>query len=94
MDDIVLYSLVDDLFVLILELMMKLKDIEDYEVVFALYTISHCADVMFDEIAEDDLPESLIDGYRAVRSSLSELVDGLEQYRDDKKETFMSACED
>ena len=89
--------LVEDLFVSTLEWMMKQKDVKDlmdYEVVLALYTISHCADVMFDEIAEDDLPESLIDGYRAVRSSLSELVDGLEQYRDDKKETFMSACED
>lgn len=94
MDDIVLYSLVEDLFVLIMEWMMKLNDIEDFEVVLALFTISHCADGMFDEIAEDDLPESLIDGYRAVRSSISELMESLEQYRDAKKETFMSACED
>ena len=73
---------------------MELKDIEDFEVVFALYTISHCADVMFDEIAEDDLPESLIDGYRAVRSSISSLVKSIEQYRDEKKTAFLSACED
>ena len=58
------------------------NDIEDFEVVFALYTISHCADGMFDEIAEDDLPDSIRSGYRAVRSSISSLVDSLEQYRD------------
>ena len=74
---------------------MKRKDIGDFEAVFALFTISHCADMMFDEIAEDDLPESSIrDGYRAVRSSISELVDSIKQYRDDKMDTFMSACED
>ena len=73
---------------------MKLKDIEDFEVVLALYTISHCADGMFDEIAEDDLPDSLIDGYRAVRSSISSLVKSLEQYRDDNITTFIAACED
>ena len=73
---------------------MKLKDIEDFEVVFALYTISHCADGMFDEIAEDDLPESIIDGYRAVRSSICALTKSLEQYRDENIATFISACED
>ena len=73
---------------------MKLKDIEDFEVVFALYTISHCADMMIDEIAEDDLPESLRDGYRAVRLSISSLVESLEQYRDEKIGIFNSACED
>ena len=73
---------------------MKLKDIEDFEVVFALYTISHCADGMFDEIAEDDLPESIIDGYRSVRSSISALTKSLEQYRDENIATFISACED
>ena len=80
--------------VLILELMMRLKDIEDFEVVLALYTISHCADGMFDEIAEDDLPDSLIDGYRAVRSSISSLTKSIEQYRDANIATFISACED
>ena len=70
------------------------KDLMDFEVVFALYTISHCADVMFDEIAEDDLPESLIDGYRAVRSSISSLVKSIEQYRDSNIATFISSCED
>ena len=73
---------------------MKLKDIEDFEVVFALYTISHCADMMIDEIAEDDLPESLRDGYRAVRLSISSLMESLEQYRDEKIDIFNSACED
>ena len=73
---------------------MKLKDIEDFEVLLALYTISHCAEGMFDEIAEDDLPDSLIDGYRAVRSSISSLVKSIEQYRDDNIATFLSACED
>ena len=73
---------------------MKLKDIEDFEVVFALYTISHCSEGMFDEIAEDDLPDSIIDGYRAVRSSICALTKSLEQYRDDKMDTFLSACKD
>ena len=70
---------------------MKLKDIE---VLLALYTISHCADGMFDEIAEDDLPESLCSDYRAVRSSISALTKSLEQYRDDNIDAFLSACED
>ena len=73
---------------------MKLKDIEVFEVVLALYTISHCAEGMFDEIAEDDLPDSLCSGYRSVRSSISSLVKSLEQYRDDHIATFISACED
>lgn len=73
---------------------MKRKDIEVFETVFALFTISHCADMMFDEIAECDLPESLRDGYRAVRSSISELMESLEQYRDEKIDTLLSACED
>ena len=74
--------------------MMKLKDIEDFEVLFALYTISHCADGMFDEIDEDDLPDALCSYYRAVRSSISSLVKSLEQYRDDNIAIFLSACED
>ena len=73
---------------------MKRQDFCDFEAVFALYTISHCSDMMFDEIAEDDLPESLISGYRAVRSSISSLVDSIKRYRDEKIDTFMSACED
>lgn len=73
---------------------MKLKDIEEFEVVFALYTISHCADGMFDEIAEDDLPESLCSDYRAVRSSISSLIKHIEQYRDANIATFISSCED
>ena len=73
---------------------MRLKDIEDFEVVLALYTISHCADGMFEEISEDDLPDSLMEGYRSVRSSISSLVKSLEQYRDDNIGTFVAACED
>ena len=80
---------------LTLELIMKRQDIGDFEAVFALFTISHCADMMFDEIAEDDLPDSSIrDEYRAVRSSIDALTESIEQYRDDKKETFIAACED
>ena len=73
---------------------MKLKDIEDFEVLLALYTISHCAEGMFDEIAEDDLPDSLCSDYRAVRSSISALTKSIEQYRDDNIATFVAACED
>ena len=86
--------LVDDLCVHILELMMKLKDIEDFEVLLALYTISHCADGMFDEIDEDDLPDALCSDYRAVRSSISALTKSIEQYRDENIATFVAACED
>ena len=74
---------------------MKRQDIRDFETVFALFTIIHCADVMIDEIAECDLPESsLRDGYRAVRSSISSLIESLEQYRESKTDMFLSACED
>ena len=73
---------------------MKLKDLMDLEVVFALYTICHCMDGMIDEIAEDDLPDSLIDGYRAVRSSISSLIKSIEIYRDDNLATLIAACED
>ena len=73
---------------------MRLKDIEEFKVVLALYTITHCMDGMIDEIAEDDLPDSLMEGYRAVRSSISSLVKSIEQYRDENIATFLSACED
>lgn len=74
---------------------MKRKDICDFETVFALFTISHCADMMFDEIAECDLPEeSLREGYRAVRESIHSLMEILEQYRDDKSDIFMSDCDE
>lgn len=78
-----------------LEFIMKRQDIRDFETVFALFTICHCADITLDEIAECDLPESsLRDGYRAVRSSISSLMESLEQYRESKIDTFLSACED
>ena len=86
--------LVDDLCVPILELIMKLKEIEDFEVLLALYTITHCIDGMIDEIAEDDLPESLRSDYRAVRSSISSLTKSIEQYRDENVATFVASCED
>ena len=73
---------------------MKLKDIEDFEVLLALYTITHSADLMFEEIAEDDLPDALCSDYRAVRSSISSLIKHIEQYRDDNIATFVAACED
>ena len=73
---------------------MKRKDIKVFEAVLALYTICRCADGMIDEIAECDLPESFRDGYRAVRSILSEFGDSLEQYCKDTEDTFISACED
>ena len=73
---------------------MKRKDLEAFRAVFALYTISYCADVSIGEIEESDLPEMFREGYRAVRSSLSELVDGLEQYCKDKTDTLIAACED
>ena len=71
---------------------MKKQDLMDYEVLLALYTISHCAEGMFDEIAEDDLPDALCSDYRSVRSSISSLVQSLEQYRDENIATFISAC--
>ena len=70
---------------------MKLKDIE---VLLALYTISHCAEGMFNEIDEDDLPDALCSDYRAVRSSISALTKSIEQYRDENIATFVAACED
>ena len=74
---------------------MKRKDLMEYEVVLALFTICHCIDGAIDEVAEDDLPSpSLRDGYRAVRSSIYALTKSIEQYRDDKIDTFMSDCDD
>ena len=73
---------------------MKLKDLMDFEVLFALYTITHCMDGMIDEIDEDDLPDALCSDYRAVRSSISSLVKSIEQYRDDNIDVLLSACED
>ena len=80
---------------LILELMiMKKQDFQDYEVVLALYTICHSMDCIIDEIAECDLPEMLCSDYRAVKSSICALTESIEHWRDDKKETFIAACED
>ena len=73
---------------------MKRQDFQDYEVVLALYTICHSMDSIIDEIAECDLPEMLRDDYRSVKSSICALTESIEQYRDAKKDTFLSACED
>ena len=73
---------------------MKKQDFQDYEVVLALYTVCHCMDSIIDEIADCDLPEMLKDDYRAVKASICALTESIEQYRDSKKETFISACED
>ena len=86
--------LVDDSFVHIMELMMKRKDLMDFEVLLALYTISHCAEGMLDEISVDDLPDALCSDYRSVRSSICALTKSIEQYRDDHIATLLSACED
>ena len=86
--------LVDDSFVPILEFMMQLKDIEYFEVVLALYTITHCVEGMFEEIAEEDLPDALRSDYRSVRSSICALTESIKQYRDDKMDAFLSACEE
>ena len=73
---------------------MKIQDLMDIEVVFALYTITHCSDGMFDEIAEEDLPDSLRSDYRAVRSSICALTKSIEQYRDENIASFLSDIED
>ena len=73
---------------------MKKRDLEDYEVVLALFTVCHFIDGVIDEIAECDLPEMLRDDYRAVISSISSLTKSIEQYRDAKIDTLLSACED
>lgn len=74
---------------------MMRKDIMDYEVVLALYTMCHCIDGAIDEIDESDLPEEYLrDGYRAVKSSIYALTKSLEQYRDEKIDTFLSACDE
>ena len=83
-----------DSLVTILEFMMKRQDFMDYEVVLALFTICHCMDGIIDEIAECDLPAPLREDYRAVVSSISALTKSIEQYRDLKKDTFLSVCED
>lgn len=82
-------------YLLTMELMMKRKDLMDYEVVLVLFTICHCMDGAIDEIEECDLPsQSLRDGYRAVRTSIYALTKSLEQYRDEKIDIFNSSCED
>ena len=73
---------------------MRKQDFVDFEVVLALFTACHCIDGIIDEIDECDLPEMLRSDYRSVKSSISALTESIEQYRDDKMDTFISACED
>lgn len=74
---------------------MKRKDLMDYEVVLALFTICHCMDGAIDEIEESDLPEeSLREGYRAVRESIYALTKSIEHYRDANIEILNSDCDD
>lgn len=73
---------------------MKRQDFQDYEVVLALFTMCHCMDGVIDEVAECDLPEMLRGGYRAVRESISSLIESIEQYRDAKIDTFLSDCDE
>ena len=75
-------------------MMIKRKDIKEFEAVLALYTICRCADMMIDEIADCDLPEAFRDEYRSVRSGLSEFGDSLEEYCRDKENILTSDCED
>ena len=73
---------------------MTLKAIQIFQLFLTLYTIIHFAEVIFDENAEDDLPDSLRSDYRAVRSRISSLVKSIAQYRDENIATFIAACED
>lgn len=73
---------------------MKRQDLMDYEVILALFTICHCIDGAIDEIEESDLPESLREGYRSVRSSIYALTKSIEQYRDENIDALTSDCDE
>lgn len=73
---------------------MKKKDLEHLESVCALYTLCHCMDDMFDGFTEDDFPEMLSDSIHALKASIHDMIESMEQYHALKKDTFMSACED
>lgn len=73
---------------------MKQKDLMHLESVCALFTMCHCVDDMLDEITEDDLPEMLEESYKNLKASIHSMIESMETYRDQKKDTFMSACED
>lgn len=73
---------------------MKKKDLEHLESVCALFTLCHCMDDMFDEFTEDDFPEMLSDSFHALKESIHDMIEIMEQYHAIKKDTFMSACED
>ena len=73
---------------------MKQKDLMHFETVCALFSMCHCLDDLLDEITEEDLPETLGESYQALKTSIRAMLEGMEQYRDAEKDTFMSACED
>ena len=73
---------------------MKKQDIMHLESVCALFTMCHCTEEMLDEFTDEDFPEMLMDSIHALKSSIHDMIESMEQYRDLKKDTFMSACDD
>lgn len=73
---------------------MKRKDLVHLESVCALFTLCHCMDDMFDGFTDDDFPEMLSDSIHALKTSVHDMIENMEQYHKLKKDTFMSACED
>lgn len=51
-------------------------------------------DDMFDGFTEDDFPEMLNDSIHALKASIHDMIESMEQYHKLKKDTFLSACED
>ena len=73
---------------------MKKKDLEHLESVCALFTMCHCTEEMLDGFTEDDFPEMLRDSIRALKESIRDMNENMEQYHALKRDTLMSACED
>ena len=73
---------------------MKRKDLVHLESVCALFTMCHCMDDMFDGFTEDDFPEMLGNSLKALKTSIHDMLECMEQYHALKKDSFLSACED
>ena len=73
---------------------MRQKDIMHLESVCALFTMCHCTEDMLDGFTEDDFPEMLRNSLKELKTSIHSMIESMEQYRDLKKDTFLSACED
>ena len=73
---------------------MKKKDLEHLESVCALFTMCHCTEEMLDEFTEDDFPEMLGNSLKALKASMRDMLECMEQYHALKRDTFLSACED